>query len=107
MSDTEAATSRALLVLIASMTFVLVLQLLEKTLSRDYTNFMPADMIPVILMCHVVGVSVTMPEAAEQFNLQMMRVLTYNFFRANILIEHLTGKESGRAATTGLATAGY
>ncbi len=79
-------------IIVALMTYFLVAELFEKTLSTATVNIVLRNGAPIIMMCHMLSANESIPGAAKQFNRELMQILTYNFFKASHIIDKLFGE---------------
>ena len=61
------------------MVLLLMIEKIERLLKNVKGNIILKIFIPVIMICHVFSVDVHAPASAEKFNLQIMKIFTFDF----------------------------
>ena len=106
ISTAESVNIHVLIVVITTMTYFLVLELLVKTVTTVNKKSILKNGESIILMGHLISVTKNIPGAPKQFNQELMQILKYNFFYASQFADWVFGKQSA-LSNTGLDTAGY
>ena len=77
------------------MAYILVVKLLERSMTRRHISLMLKKAVPILLMAHTSCISANLSGAAKQFNYDLMQVFTYNLFEVSKLVNFIVGKETG------------
>ena len=65
INSAESETLKVMFIITASMAYFLVVEQIEKSTHKVHVNFMIKNIVPLMVMCHVICVSANMPGAVK------------------------------------------